>query len=263
MPVLYEHSTSVCVIKVRLTLMEKSIAYEGRFVDLRRGGQFALDYLKIHPGAVVPALVHGPDVILESSLIQLYLEDVFPDPAMMPVDALARYRVRWLMKLIDEAIHPSCGVLTHAIAFRKDYPTPQAIEDRMIRIPDARRRDRQRSVYTEGLDSPYVIDALRDFERLLDAMEKALADGSWLGGGLYSLADAAATPYVNRLAMLGILEAFLTARPRVREWFARIRARDSFDRAVTRWYTADDADRFAPAAPDSARRVGALLETVS
>ncbi len=52
---LYEHSTSVCVIKVRLTLIEKNIPYEGHFIDLRRGGQFDPEYLKIHPGAVVPA----------------------------------------------------------------------------------------------------------------------------------------------------------------------------------------------------------------
>ncbi len=58
MLVLYEHSTSVCAIKVRLTLLEKGIDYESRFVDLRRGDQFSADYRKIHPGAVVPALLH-------------------------------------------------------------------------------------------------------------------------------------------------------------------------------------------------------------
>ncbi len=262
MLILYEHSSSVCVIKVRLTLLEKSIDYEGRFVDLRGGGQFDPDYLKIHPGAVVPALVHDGNAILESSVIQYYLEDVFPDPAMMPADPLARYRVRWLMKLIDDPIHPAVGVLTHAISFRKDYRTPQAIEDRMAKIPDPRRRDRQRSVYTEGLESPYVIDALRDFQRMVAEMDKTLADGPWLGGRLYSLADAAATPYANRLDMLGILDAFLVGRPRVRNWFDRIRARESFDRAVTRWYSADDADRFAPFAADSAERVTRILASI-
>ena len=151
MPVLYEHSTSVCVIKVRLTLLEKGIDYEGRFVDLRRGDQFDPAYRKIHPGAVVPALIHDGQTILESSVIQYYLEDAFPEPSLMPADPVARYRVRLLMKTIDDPVHPATGLLTHAIAFRKDYRTPKAIEARMAKIPDPRRRARQRAVYEEGL----------------------------------------------------------------------------------------------------------------
>ena len=61
---LYEHSTSVCAIKVRLTLLEKGIDYESRFVDLRRGDRFSPDYRRIHPGAVVPALLHEGHTIL-------------------------------------------------------------------------------------------------------------------------------------------------------------------------------------------------------
>jgi glutathione S-transferase len=264
MLVLYEHSTSVCVIKVRLTLAEKGLPYEGRFVDLRRGGQFDPEYLKIHPGAVVPALVHDGQPILESSVIQYYLEDEFPTPPLMPArDApngrRLRYRVRWLMKFIDDPIHPACGLLTHAIAFRKDFPTPDAVAARMAQIPDPRRRERQRSVYTEGVASPYVQDAVRDFDTLLMEMERALGDGPWLGGPAYSLADAAATPYVNRLAMLGLLEAFVAHRPRVADWFARVRARPSYDSAIARWIQEDDIDHFAPNDPGDAPKLAALV----
>lgn len=259
MIVLYEHSTSVCVIKVRLTLAEKAVDYEGRYVDIHRRGQFEPEYLKIHPGAVVPALVHDGTPILESSVIQYYLDDVFPDPAMMPGDALARYRVRRLMKMIDDPIHPACGVLTLAIAFRKHYATPEAIEARIAHVPDPRRRERQRSVFEHGLASPLVVDAVADFDRLLGEMEATLADGAWLGGEIYSLADAAATPYVNRLAMLGLLDAWRDRRPRVIGWYDRVRARKSFESAITNWFTDDDAERFAPAEADAAARVRALL----
>lgn len=256
---LYEHSTSVCVIKVRLTLLEKGIAYDGRFVDLRRGEQFDPAYLKIHPGAVVPALVHDGAPILESSVIQYYLEDVFPDPPMMPADPLARYRVRWFMKFIDDPIHPAGGILTHAIAFRKDYPDEASIEARMEKIPDPRRRERQRSVYTLGLQSPYVRDALMDFDKLFGEMEKTLGDGPWLGGDLYSLADAAATPYVNRLDRLGLLSGWADRRPRLMDWYDRIRARPSFEAGIASWFTEDDADRFAPAEAGSAETVLQIL----
>ena len=65
--------------------------------------------------------------ILESSVIQYFLEDLYPEPPMMPDDLLRRHRVRWLMKFIDDPIHPAGGLLTHAISFRKDYTTPEAI----------------------------------------------------------------------------------------------------------------------------------------
>jgi glutathione S-transferase len=261
MIILYEHSTSVCVIKVRLTLAEKGIDYEGRYVDIHRGEQFDPEYLAIHPGAVVPALVHDGEVILESSVIQYYLDDVFADPPMMPRDPLARYRVRRLIKMIDDPIHPACGVLTHAIAFRKAFRTPDAIDARMAKIPDPRRRARQRSVYEQGIDSPLVIDAVGDFDRLLGEMETTLAGGAWLGGDIYSLADAAATPYVNRLAMLGLLDAWRDDHPRVMDWYDRIRARPSFEVAVTRWFSEADAERFAPFEPDAADKVRELLRS--
>ncbi len=259
---LYEHSTSVCVIKVRLTLAEKVIDYEGRYIDIHRGGQFDAEYLAIHPGAVVPAMVHDGNVILESSVIQYYLDDVFGDQPMMPEQPLARYRVRRLMKMIDDPIHPACGVLTLAIAFRKAYATPDAVEARLAKIPDPRRRQRQRSVFEHGLGSPLVIDALGDFDRLLGEMETTLAAGAWLGGEIYSLADAAATPYVNRLAMLGLLDAWRDRVPGVMDWFDRIRARPSFDRAITSWFSYDDSDRFAPYEHDAQDKVRYLLRSV-
>lgn len=134
--ILYEHPTSVCVLKVRLTPLEKGIPYEGRFVDLRRGEQFDPEYLKIHPGAVVPALVHDGNVLRESSVIQYYLGDAFPDVAMMPADPLARYRVGWFKKLIDNPIHPACGVLTQGISFRKDFQAPERSRRAWRRSPN-------------------------------------------------------------------------------------------------------------------------------
>ena len=259
MLVFYEHSTSVCAIKVRLTLLEKGIGYDGRFVDLRRGQQFDPEYRKIHPGAVVPALVHDGHAILESSVIQYYLEDAFPEPSLMPEDPLARYRVRLLMKTIDDPVHPATGLLTHAIAFRKDYRTPETIEARMAKIPDPRRRARQRAVYEEGLGAALAVDAVRDMEAAFARMEETLAHGPWLGGGLYSLADAAATPYANRMNDLGLFGIWAERYPAVAGWFERIRARPSYQAGIADWVTEDDRDRMAPVEHDAEARVRAIL----
>ena len=84
MLILYDGTTSVCAIKVRLTLAEKGLAFQSRTLDLRKGDQFDPDYLKLNPGAVVPTLLDGDEVITESSVIMQYLEDISPDPTLLP-----------------------------------------------------------------------------------------------------------------------------------------------------------------------------------
>ena len=47
--ILYDGITSVCPIKVRLTLVEKGLPFESRNLDLRKGDQFSKTHLKINP----------------------------------------------------------------------------------------------------------------------------------------------------------------------------------------------------------------------
>ena len=76
MLILYDGTTSVCAIKVRLTLVEKGLDFQSRNIDLRKGEQFSSDYLQLNPNAVVPTLVDGDNIVLESSIIMQYLEDL-------------------------------------------------------------------------------------------------------------------------------------------------------------------------------------------
>ena len=61
---LYHHGSSVCAAKVRFALGEKGIPWEGHYIDILKGDQFAPEYLKLNPKAVVPTLVHDGRVIL-------------------------------------------------------------------------------------------------------------------------------------------------------------------------------------------------------
>src|SRR5262249_56559834 len=70
---------------------------------------------------VVPTLVHDGAPIVESSLILYYIDEVFPEPPLMPKAALPRLRVRMYNKLIDEYVHNSCTILTFATAFRPNF----------------------------------------------------------------------------------------------------------------------------------------------
>jgi glutathione S-transferase len=89
-----------------------------------------------------------------------------------------------------------------------------------------------------------VPPALAAFDRYIGEMEQALAAAPWLAGESFSLADIAAVPYLNRALALGMDRLWVGRRPRVEDWFARVRARPSFETAVTTWLTDVDRARF-------------------
>jgi len=66
------------------------------------------------------------------------------------------------------------------------------------------------------------------YDRYLQKMEDALQKSPWLVGGAFSIADISLTPYVNRLDMLGMSEMWTRTRPRLTDWFERIKARPTF-----------------------------------
>ena len=116
--VLFHNSMSSCSQKVCLVLAEKDLAFESREVDLIGGAQHAPDYVELNPNHVVPTLVHDGHVLIESSLIDEYLEDAFPEVPLAPRDPVARHAMRLWVKQIDEKVHPAAGVITYAIGAR-------------------------------------------------------------------------------------------------------------------------------------------------
>ena len=71
---LYHHGSSVCAGKVRFALGEKNLAWQGHYLDILRGDQFAPEYQKLNPKAVVSTLVHDGNVIVESTIINEYID---------------------------------------------------------------------------------------------------------------------------------------------------------------------------------------------
>jgi glutathione S-transferase len=65
------------------------------------------------------------------------------------------------------------------------------------------------------------------FEKTVAEMETQLGKTTWLASDMYTLADAEITPYIERVDRLG-LAGLWESRPRVADWFARIKARPSY-----------------------------------
>jgi len=258
---LYHGTTSVCAVKARLTLAEKNLPWEGEVLDLQRGDQHRPEYEKLNPNHVVPTLVHDGRVVIESTLIIEYLDEAFPEPALMPDDPYARAQARLWMKKIDDYLHAACATVTFAIAFRKSLlkKTPEELAARFAAMPDPAYRERQRLSVQHGVKAPHVPPALHGYDRYIGEMEAALAASPYLAGETYSLADVAATPYVNRAAALGMDRLWVGRRPRVEDWFARMRARPSFATAVSGWLTDADRERFDIARDEIWSEISAVM----
>ena len=76
---LYHNPMSSCSQKVRLVLAEKKLPYESEILDLQKGAQFSEEYLRLNPNALVPTLIDDGATFIESTLINEYLDDQYPE----------------------------------------------------------------------------------------------------------------------------------------------------------------------------------------
>lgn len=230
---LYHGGTSVASAKVRLALAEKGVGFESRLLDLRRGEQKRDEYLELNPAGVVPTLVHDGRVIVESSIILEYVEEVWPSPALMPRDPGRRADVRLWLRRVDE-LHDACSVLSSSVKLATMHGDADAIATLLARTPDPAKRARQQRLIDQGFAAPDIASAISHYARFLTQADHALAHAAWISGDTPGLADCAALPYAHRLACLG-MEALWAQSPAIAKWYAHMRARASFDAAITQW----------------------------
>ena len=114
---LYHNNISVRAQKVRVVLAEKNLPWTSHHLSFVRGEHLTPEFKKINPRGVVPVLVHDGHAIVESSVICTYLDEVFPDPPLMPKDAVERATMRLWCKLPDDILHAACGTVSFAISF--------------------------------------------------------------------------------------------------------------------------------------------------
>jgi len=99
---LYNSPVSTCSQKVRMALWEKEISWQDRLIVFQKNDHLSDWYLAINLNGVVPALVHDGKTIINSSVINEYLEDVFPDRPLRPRDPVEVAHMRAWRQFIDE-----------------------------------------------------------------------------------------------------------------------------------------------------------------
>jgi glutathione S-transferase len=192
---LYDYPDCPFSQKVRVVLAEKDLEYERVHVDLRKGEQRAPEFLKLNPYGKVPVLIDEDVVVYDSTIINEYLDEEYPNPLLMPEDSAGRARVRQLEDFCDNSFTPPAGIVLaeiHKVEAERDAEKVRKYQGELTRV--------------------------------LSRLESSLESKQYLAGE-FSLADVAFVPRVMILPQLGVeVDGRL---PNVAAWIGRLRDRPS------------------------------------
>jgi len=205
--VLYGYWRSSAAYRVRMALNLKGLDYVQRCVHLVRDGgqQHTAEYRALNPQGRVPTLVHGERVLTQSPAILEYLEEVYPDPALLPGDPGGRARVRALCAVIACDTHPlnNLQVLKYLTG--------------TLGVDDQARLEWYRHWVAAGLDA---------FETLLAASDET---GDFCHGDSVSLADCCLLPQVYNSRRFDCDES---GWPNIRRICAELESMPQIERAI-------------------------------
>ena len=157
---LYNANLSPYTGRVRIALNAKNLTAE---IVVPPGGLGSPEYKKISPLGKIPALEVDGQVIVESEVINEYLEDRFPTPSLRPADPLARARMRMISRFADLYMSPSLGAI-----FGQMNPATR--------------------------DAKLVAEKLEELTLRLDQLESLVVAGPFAAGTELTLADCTLAP---------------------------------------------------------------------
>jgi len=222
-------------LKSLIPLHEKGLPFQSVYVDLHAFEQHQPWFVALNPEGQVPVLDHDGLIVTHTTVINEYLEDAFPDsPPLRPADPAGKARMRYWNKFVDEHVmnyvsmwgwHRMVGVIARSVESGE-------FEKLLERIPLHEQREKWRTARS-GFNEADLANATRKIEVAVDKVEKRLAEGPWLAGDMFTLAD------VNFFSHCGMmLERMFpgigTANrcPRLLDWVARVRARPGVAKAL-------------------------------
>ena len=179
---LYSYWRSSAAYRVRIGLNLKGLHYDIIPVHLvREGGQqHSPQFREINPQQLIPVLQHGHRQLKQSLAILEYLDEIWPQPALLPSTARERQRVRALALLVACDIHPlnNLRVLQY---FEQEWNVPQPERDEWVKH--------------------WIADGLA-------AAEAMLADhpstGTYCEGNVPGLADCCLIPQIYNARRFGV-----------------------------------------------------------
>ncbi|HEU4401921.1 MAG TPA: glutathione S-transferase family protein [Candidatus Polarisedimenticolia bacterium] len=195
--------------KVRIVLAEKKVAHK-TVVPENKNEDPA--FARLNPFRLTPVLELGNGrTLYESTVIAEYLEEAYPDPAMLPRDPYERARIRLLEDTTDQYVYPTIRAFVSA---QFEYQPPLLIRRKVDQVDH------------KGLEAARI-----KIHEHLARLEKELHGRTWFGGEIFSLADAALTaPLAGSLTILGLLPD--PKYPDIAGWIRRSTARPTYREAA-------------------------------
>jgi len=232
---LYHFWDSFCSFKVRLALAEKGLEWTGEHVDLMRFENFRPEYLAVNPNALIPTLVDGLETIFESSIINEYLDDRYPQTPLRPAEPAARAKMRACVKREEEelflAIRPASLNLMMKPVFER-YSEDEL--DRFLALhPRPHLIPRLKTTFRAPFDGDAVDKSRKKLRAEFEKMNDTLSTTPWLAGESYSLADIAAAPVIDRVIQLGFQDLW-NGLPGLSDWISQLTARPAYKAAQPR-----------------------------
>jgi glutathione S-transferase len=227
MLVLYHAGLTPASVKVRLTLREKGLPYESRFLRLLEQDHLSPDYLAVNPDGQVPTLVHDGEVITETTIINEYVDEVFPDPPLRPTSPAARARMRRWGQIAGEYLLQSVATLAwhHAIGPILREKDPAEIDRALARLTVPYQRQKWLKAGRTGFSVQELDDARGKIAYSIAQMEQALTTHRYLAGESYSLADINVLSSVWRVPRWAPELMNEIISPRTYAWLLMMRAR--------------------------------------
>jgi maleylacetoacetate isomerase len=200
---LYSYFRSSAAYRVRIALNLKGIDYETVPIHLQKDGgrQKSAEYRAVNPQMRVPALeLPGGDVLVQSLAIIDYLEETFPEPALLPADTRSRAHVRAVADIVACDIHPLNNLAP--LNYLRD---PLGLDQNAVR----------------GWYHHWIVEGLA-------AIEALLKPGPYAFGAAVTLADICLVPQVANAKRFKVpLEKF----PRILAADAACQELPAFDKA--------------------------------
>jgi glutathione S-transferase len=227
---LYNAPQSTCSQRVRFVLNAKDQKYEEKKLDLLAGDQLKPEYLALNPNGVVPTLDHDGQLVIDSTVIIEYLDEVVPDQVnFTPRDPVKRAAMRALMRFIDEMPAASVRIPTFNIAFLPRFAAMS--EEEFLAFAESKplRKEFMLAMGRTGFPQKDMDGAMGRLRRTYERMDREIrqSGGPWLQGKDMTLADISLMPAIVRMNDLKRSGDWADL-PRVGKWFDLIRAHPAF-----------------------------------
>ena len=233
---LYNFPQSTCSQKVRLVLWEKGLEFIDRPINSKAQEHLSDWYLKLNPNGVVPTMMHEDAVIIDSSVIIEYLDEVFPENSLTPEDPVKRAHMRKWLRYFEEVPTPAIRVpsFNQYLSKRFDKLSDKEFEEFVDNHPIRKQffKKMQKEDGFDEFESGLAKDRLRQTVQYMETGLKK-SGGPWLMGDTLTLADYCIAPTIDRMNDLGLSEIWSDC-PAVSEWYERVKSQSSYSKTYYR-----------------------------